>query len=107
MNEMQNNEQMGYIPQQNSETSTQAILSMVLSIVGIPLSSVFIGYFLVIAGIVLGHISLTKIDASRGQITGKGFAIAGFVIGYVFIAINIIVLLVIAGLAIFSIGALR
>jgi hypothetical protein len=35
----------------------------------------------------LGHIALWRITHSHGQLKGKGLAIAGLVIGYVFLAL--------------------
>ena len=40
--------------------------------------------------IIFGHIALSKIDQSRGQLKGRGMAMAGLVLGYIFTALNII-----------------
>ncbi len=40
--------------------------------------------------IIFGHIALSKIDQSGGELKGRGMAIAGLVLGYLFTAANII-----------------
>lgn len=66
---------------------------MVLGIVGIS-----------IVAIILGHISLSQIKKSGGTQAGRGFAIAGLVLGYVglvlfliFIAFIVVVAVVCSG----------
>lgn len=43
-----------------------------------------------ILGIILGHIALSKIKASGGCLKGRGMAIAGLILGYVFTGVNIV-----------------
>ena len=43
-----------------------------------------------ILAIVFGHIALSKIDKSNGQLKGRGMAMWGLVLGYIFTVINII-----------------
>ena len=68
-----------------NKTDPLAILSLVLSVVG--LLGFCCGFFLMagIAGIICGHIALSRLskDPSLG---GRGLAIAGVVIGYVGVA---------------------
>jgi hypothetical protein len=59
-------------------TSGFAIASLVLSIVSW-LGFVFLGALL---GIIFGHIALNEIKQSGGRVEGRGFAIAGLIIGY-------------------------
>lgn len=40
--------------------------------------------------IIFGHIALSKIANSNGQLKGRGMAIAGLILGYIFTALNII-----------------
>jgi len=40
--------------------------------------------------IVVGHIALSKIDASHGQLTGRGMAMWGLGLGYAFTVLNLI-----------------
>jgi phage FluMu protein Com len=40
--------------------------------------------------IVFGHIALSKIDASRGRLTGRGMAMWGLGLGYAFTVLNLI-----------------
>ena len=61
-----------------STTSATAVWSFVLS-----LFSLFcFGLLTSIPAIICGHVSVSKINQSRGRLTGKGLAVAGLVIGY-------------------------
>ncbi len=62
-----------YLPQ----TSGLAIASLVLGILGFTCFSILTG----IPALILGIISLGKINKSSGAVTGKGMAIAGIVLG--------------------------
>lgn len=64
--------------------SNTALIAMISSIAGILCC---IGW---IVGIIMGHIALGKIK--RGEATGHGQAVAALVIGYAFLALNIILL---------------
>jgi hypothetical protein len=66
-------------------TSSWAIASLILSICGwtvLPLLGA-------IGGVVTGHIALHEIAASEGRLEGRGFAIAGLVIGYASIVLSL------------------
>jgi hypothetical protein len=79
------------MPMAQQKTSGMAIASLVCGIVNVfPLSLI---------AIVLGHISLSQIKKSAGQIQGKGLAIAGLVLGYLGI-VAIPFILIIAAIAI-------
>jgi hypothetical protein len=43
-----------------------------------------------ILAIIFGRLALSAIDASQGQLTGRGMAMSGLVLGYVFTALNLI-----------------
>lgn len=74
-----------------AKTSGMAIASLVCGIVNVfPVS---------IVAIVLGHISLSQIRKSAGQLKGQGLAIAGLVLGYLGI-VAIPFILIIAAIAI-------
>lgn len=79
---------------QHTMTSSWAIVSLVLSLVSMPL---FCFLLPSIAAVIFGHIGLSEINRSRGRITGKGMAIAGLVIGYLMLA---------AGVGIFALAIL-
>jgi hypothetical protein len=74
------------------ETSGLAIASLVLGIIGL------VGIPLIppILAVVFGHVALGRIRASNGQITGRELAIVGVVLGWVGVAISIVVALAIA-----------
>lgn len=69
------------------KTSGLAITSMVLGI-----CSFLCGGFPAIPAIICGHIAHSKIQNSQGQQTGVGFAIAGFITGYIGIFVMIAML---------------
>ncbi|MBU4200172.1 MAG: DUF4190 domain-containing protein [Verrucomicrobia bacterium] len=79
-----------------AKTSAGAIWSLVLGILGI----FCLGPFGSIPAIIWGHISLSKINKSAGTIAGAGLAIAGFVLGYVGLALMIVVIPLMAAIAI-------
>ncbi len=80
---------LGTIPQ----TSGLAITSMVLGI-----CSFLCGGLTAIPAIICGHIAHSKIKKSQGQQTGVGFAIAGFITGYLGIFALIVMIAMLAGL---------
>lgn len=67
----------GY-PQPLPRSQTNAILALVLSCVGLATCGVT-----AIVGVIFGHIALGKIR--RGEEDGRSMALAGVIIGYVFI----------------------
>lgn len=70
----------GYAPA--GPTSGMAIASLVCSLLGIG-----------IVGVILGHLALNEINKSNGYTQGRGLALAGLIIGYIQIAIGVIVLI--------------
>jgi hypothetical protein len=76
------------------ETDQTAILSLVISLVGL-----VICWPAGIASLILGFNSLRKIDASGGALGGRGLAIAG-------IAVSVVDILITIGVVIFVIVAL-
>lgn len=67
--------------------SGMAVAAMVVGIVAFPLSWLIFGLVLGIVAIVLGHVSLSRINKSAGLVTGRGMAIAGLTLGYAGVAI--------------------
>jgi prepilin-type processing-associated H-X9-DG protein len=63
------------VPSVEGKTSSLAIWSLVLGIVGLPLCGLG-----TIAGLVLGILAIVKINQSAGALKGRGLAIAGIVI---------------------------
>ncbi len=70
----------GYPPA--GPTSGMAIASLVCSLLGIGL-----------VGVILGHLALSEIKKSNGYTQGRGLAIAGLIIGYLQIAVAVIIVL--------------
>src|SRR5579864_117211 len=79
-------------PAANAETSSKAILSLVCGLL-------FFIPFLFIAAIVLGHLALSEIRKSAGRLKGEGIAIAGLVLGYIWI-VGIPIFMILAAIAI-------
>lgn len=75
-----------------AETSPKAIISLVCGLLFfVPLAF--------IAAIVFGHLGLSDIKKSAGRLKGEGMAIAGLILGYLWIA-SVPVILIIAAIAI-------
>jgi len=75
-----------------AETSSKAILSLVCGLL----------FFIppaFVAAIVLGHLAFSEIRKSAGRLKGEGFAIAGLVLGYMWV-LSIPIILIIAAIAI-------
>jgi len=69
------------------KTSTLAVWSLILGIVSLSIPCFSILTF--IPGIICGHMGLSRINKSRGGLTGNGLAIAGLITSYlgIFMAI--------------------
>ena len=80
-------------------TEPLAILSLILSVVG--LSGFCCGFLLLlaIAGVVCGHLALSKIKRTPG-LQGHGLALSGMIVGYIAIAAWLMWILFFGGLAI-------
>ena len=83
----------GLAPTQDAlvaQTSGLAIASLVCSLaaLGVVLFPPLI--LACIAGVICGHLALWRIGRSHGQLKGKGFAIAGLIIGYVLFALTLL-----------------
>ena len=75
-----------------AETSLKAVISLVCGLLFfVPLAF--------IAAIVFGHLGLSEIRRSAGRLKGEGIAIAGLVLGYLWIA-GIPIVLILAAIAI-------
>jgi TM2 domain-containing membrane protein YozV len=85
------------VPQRKSEQL--AVLSLIFSILG--LTGFCCGFFVAaaIAGIVCGHIALSRIKANP-ELEGHGLAMAGLIIGYVALAGWLTWILLFGGLAV-------
>jgi type IV pilus assembly protein PilA len=80
------------VPTGPAETSSKAIISLVCGLLFfIPLAFV--------AAIVFGHLAFSEIRKSAGRLKGEGFAIAGLVLGYMWV-LSIPIILIIAAIAI-------
>jgi len=75
-----------------AETSGKAIVSLICGLL-------FFVPFAFIAAIAFGHLALSEIRKSAGRLTGEGIAIAGLILGYIWIA-GIPIVLIIAAIAI-------
>jgi type IV pilus assembly protein PilA len=75
-----------------AETSGKAIVSLICGLL-------FFIPFLFVAAIVFGHLASSEIRKSAGRLKGEGLAIAGLVLGYLWI-VGIPIILIIAAIAI-------
>ncbi len=72
------------------KTSGMAIASLVCSLVGL-LCCYFV---LPVLGIIFGFVAMNEINKSDGMIQGNGMAIAGLIIGFLGIIVDVIVILI-------------
>jgi hypothetical protein len=72
--------------QPGGQTSTKAIVALVLGIVGL----FFCGLFVGIAALIVGRGAVRQIDESGGRLTGRGMATAGWVLGLIDLVLNVI-----------------
>jgi uncharacterized protein YacL len=75
----------GYAPAATAKTNTLAIIALVAS------------FFISIVGIVLGHVALNQIKTTGEG--GRGLAIAALVIGYLSVAVGVIIAIIVIGAA--------
>ena len=82
-----------------AKTEPLAILSLIFSVLG--LCGFCCGFFLTmaIAGVVCGHLALSKIKKNPG-LQGHGLALAGVIIGYAAIAVWLVWVVLFGGLAV-------
>ena len=86
--------------QQVPQNDQKAVWSLVLGI----MSLICCGIFAAIPAVILGHMSVKDIDQSGGWLTGKEMAVAGMVMGYIIVAITILIIIayIIFGIAMFG-----
>lgn len=76
------------------QTCGLAIASLVLGIVSVPtICCCGVGLVAAILAVVFGHVAMNQIRRSEGRLNGKGMAVAGLVIGYASVAIQILVII--------------
>jgi len=80
------------VPGAQPKTSGLAVTSLVLGILAVLLTIVCVGPLLAIPAIICGHTASARINRSGGQLAGKGLAIAGFITGYVSLALIVLML---------------
>lgn len=83
----------------NPPTSTAAIISLIMGILSW-CGLVFIGTF---GAIIAGHMARREIQRSNGQVAGSGMALAGLIMGYLNLAL--LVLMCVAFCFLISLGA--
>ncbi len=77
-------------------TAGLAITSLVLGIAGL----IMMGPFGAIPAVICGHMALSRIKGSEGELERNGLAIAGLVMGYVSIGVMVIMIPMCAAIAI-------
>lgn len=77
------------------QTSVLAVVALVAGILGL-------FFFGSLVAVICGHIARSQIRDSQGQQTGDGMALAGLILGYIGLALTILVFL---ALVVFGIGA--
>lgn len=90
------NMEVGMPDEQVKTTSPKAIWSLVLGIVALTCLGCIAG----VPAIICGHMALAHIKKSAGLFTGDGMAIAGLIMGYLSLAMMIVVIPILAAIAI-------
>ena len=85
-----------HITLQAPQTSMAAVVSMIFGIIGIFFTWWVLAIPSVIA-IIAGHVARSNIASSHGKLGGDGFAIAGLILGYIVIALYILVAFIFVG----------
>lgn len=99
----------GVLTPSSTKTNTLSVISLILGILGVPLSFCYgIGIFSGIAALITGIVARNQIKESAGKETGDGMALAGIILGSIFgilalLSIVVIVILALMGPAIGSI----
>ncbi len=62
----------------------QSVIAVVSGVLG--LISIFIGIFMAVPAVILGHIAFVQIGQSAGKLKGRGMAIFALLVGYITIA---------------------
>ena len=85
-----------------AQTSTLAIISLIGGILG------WVGLIGIgpIVAIICGHMAKSEIGKSGGRLTGGGIATAGLILGYINLALSVIVLCLFILLPLFGFGGL-
>jgi hypothetical protein len=82
-------------PQPAQRDSALAIVSLITGIA----SWVFLPIVGALTAIITGHLAISEINKSSGMLKGKGMATAGLILGYIQIAVFLIVIVVLTLLA--------
>jgi hypothetical protein len=78
--------------------SSNAVTALILGILGL----VMCGPFTAIPALILGRKATREIDASQGQLEGRGMAQAGFILGIVGTAVGVVALLIVVVVFVFG-----
>lgn len=78
----------------NEKRGTMAVLALIFGIAGILISWVpfvtYLSFIIAIAAMVLGAIEIKRIDKGMSPSSGKGFAVAGIILGAVTVLLGIV-----------------
>ena len=88
------------VPLPPRQTSGLAIASLVLGLVSLTGFCCCAGIVPAILAIVFGHVAASQIRRSEGRLNGMGMAVAGLVIGYASVALQILVAIIFVASAI-------
>src|SRR5437899_2647445 len=80
------------------KTSTLAIWSLVLAILGIVL--LCIGPLFAIPAVICGHMGYSRVKRSGGRLKGEGIALGGLITGYIALALALFLIPMLAAIAI-------
>jgi hypothetical protein len=83
-------------PAQTSATAIVSLVTGILAWVSLPIG-LFLPFIVCCSGVigivavVTGHMALSQVSQSNGQLTGRGLAVAGLVLGYAMLFVCVVV----------------
>lgn len=92
----------GHVGVGGMPTPGTAVASLILGIIS--LITCYFGFLFAIPGVICGHLALKTIKLSGGRMEGRGLAIAGLVMSYVWLGLALILVLVFVVSAIVAIN---
>src|SRR5436190_14540936 len=87
-------------PLPSAKTSSLAIWSLVLAILGMVLLVVCIGPLFAIPAVICGHMAYSRVKRSGGALKGEGIALGGLITGYVSLGLALFLVPMMAAIAI-------
>ena len=82
------------------KTSSLAVWSLALGILGLGLLLLCVGPIFAIPAVICGHVAYSRINRSGGELAGQGMALAGIITGYISVALSLFVIPMLLAIAV-------